>query len=142
MLGAGKHLDIEADAGSVQQTLLIVDDDQGNLSSLQRSLHGLGYRILQAADGHQGLEMLASNAVQVIVCNQHMATMSGVAFLTVAARLHPDTMRIILSGQTELQSVLEAVNRGEIYRFLTAPWDDDQLKKSIQDAFRRHLKTA
>ncbi|MDR3479772.1 MAG: EAL domain-containing protein [Burkholderiaceae bacterium] len=142
MLGAGKHLDIAADAGSVQQTLLIVDDDQGNLTALQRALHGLGYRILQASDGHQGLEMLACNAVQVILCKQHMATMSGVAFLTIAARLHPDTMRIILSGYTELESVLQAVNRGDIYRFLTAPWDDEQLKNCIQDAFRRHLKTA
>jgi diguanylate cyclase (GGDEF)-like protein/PAS domain S-box-containing protein len=142
MLGAGKHLDIEADAGSVQQTLLIVDDDQGNLSSLDRCLQGLGYRILQASDGHDGLEMLASNAVQVIICSQRMATMSGVDFLTIAAKLYPDTMRIILSGQTELQSVLDAVNRGEIYRFLTTPWDGDQLKKSIQDAFRRYRKTA
>jgi EAL domain-containing protein (putative c-di-GMP-specific phosphodiesterase class I)/CheY-like chemotaxis protein len=142
MLCDGKHLDMETDAGSAQQTLLIVDDDHGDLSSLDRCLHGLGYRILQASNGLEGLEMLASNAVQAIICSQRMATMSGVDFLAIAAKLHPDTMRVILSGHAELQSVLDAVNRGEIYRFLTTPWDDEQLKKSIQDAFRRYLKTA
>jgi diguanylate cyclase (GGDEF)-like protein/PAS domain S-box-containing protein len=142
MLCDGKHLEMELDAGRVEQTLLIVDDDQGILSSLDRCLLGLGYRILKASDGHEGLEILASNAVQVIICSQRMATMSGVDFLTIAAKLYPDTMRIILSGYAELQSVLDAVNRGEIYRFLTKPWDDDQLRQNIQDAFRRYRSTA
>ena len=142
MLCDGKHLDMELDSGSVKQTLLILDDDQGTLLSLNRCLRGLGFRILHASGSHEGLEMLASNTVQVIICNQRMATMSGVDFLTIAAKLYPDTMRIILSGYAELQSVLDAVNRGEIYRFLTTPWDDDQLKKSIQDAFRRYRSTA
>ena len=68
--------------------------------------------------------------------------MSGPKFLAIATRLYPDTMRLILSGYTELESVLEAVNRGEIYRFLTKPWDDVQLRQNIRDAFKRHQPTS
>jgi CheY-like chemotaxis protein len=141
MLYNGEHLEVEQDPGIEEQILLIVDDDHGILSSLNRCLRGQGYRILNASNGYEGLEILASNAVKVIICSQRMPTMSGVDFLTIAAKLYPDTMRIILSGYTELQSVLDAVNRGEIYRFLTKPWDDDQLRKNIHDAFRRYRRT-
>ncbi|MFI4940229.1 MAG: EAL domain-containing protein [Burkholderiales bacterium] len=141
MLYNGEHLEVEQDPGMEEQILLIVDGDHGTLSSLNRCLRGQGYRILNASNGYEGLEILASNAVQVIISSQRMPTMSGADFLTIAAKLYPDTMRIILSGYTELQSVLDAVNRGEIYRFLTKPWDDDQLRQNIHDAFRRYRRT-
>ena len=68
--------------------------------------------------------------------------MSGVDFLTIAAKHYPDTMRIVLSGAAELQSVLDVVNRGEIYRFLTKPWNDDLLRENIREAFRRYRPAA
>jgi diguanylate cyclase (GGDEF)-like protein len=141
MLRDGKHLELEFDPETGQQALLIVDDDEKILSALNRCLRGQGYRILQASDGTEGLEILASNTIQVIVSSQRVATTNGVDFLTTAAKLYPDSMRIILSGYTELRSVLDAVNRGDIYRFLTKPWDDEQLRESIHDAFRRYRPT-
>jgi len=141
MLLDGKHLDMGQDFEAEQQALLIVDDDEKTLSSLEQCLRGQGYRIFQAADGTEGLELLAKNIIQVVVCSQRIATTDGVNFLTTAAKLYPDSMRIILSGYTELRSVLDAINRGEIYRFLTKPWNDEQLRENIQDAFRRYRPT-
>ncbi len=138
MLSEEKRLDLESGTASNQQNLLIVDDDAPTLSALQRSLRGQGYRVLPAVDGHAGLELLARHPVQVIVCSQRMAKTAGDDFLTVVAKMYPDTMRIVLSGYTELQSVIDVINRGEIYRFLTKPWDDDLLRENIKEAFRHH----
>ncbi|HXA46615.1 MAG TPA: EAL domain-containing protein [Burkholderiaceae bacterium] len=138
MLRDGKLLELEHDPETEQHALLIVDDDKDILSSLNLCLRGQGYRILQASDGPEALELLAKNTVQVIICGQCISTSSSVDFLATAAKLYPESMRIILSAYTELGSVLDAVNRGDIYRFLTKPWDDEQLRDSIRDAFRRY----
>jgi diguanylate cyclase (GGDEF)-like protein len=138
MLRDGRHMLLDHDPDTEQKTLLVVDDEKETMSSLNLCLRGQGYNILQASDGTEGLEILARNTVQVVVCSQRIATTDGVNFLTTAAKLYPDSMRIILSGYTELRSVLDAVNRGEIYRFLTIPWNEEQLRENIHDAFRRY----
>jgi CheY-like chemotaxis protein len=120
------------------QTLLLVDSDAASLAALSRSLRGQGYRILTASGGSEALDVLAMNPVQVILCEQLMTAMTGAEFFAITAKLYPDTMRIILTGYTELQSVLNAINSGEIYRFLTKPWDDELIRKNIFDAFRRY----
>jgi CheY-like chemotaxis protein len=117
-----------------QPTLLLVDDEPSILSSLRRLLRGDGYRILTANSGSEGLQILAENAVDVIVSDQRMPEMTGVEFLRTVRQLYPDTVRIVLSGFTELQTVTDAVNAGAIYKFLTKPWDDEQLRSHIQEA--------
>jgi diguanylate cyclase (GGDEF)-like protein len=117
-----------------QPTLLLVDDEPSILSSLRRLLRGDGYRILMANSGSEGLQLLAEHAVDVIVSDQRMPEMTGVEFLRTVRQLYPDTVRIVLSGFTELQTVTDAVNAGAIYKFLTKPWDDDQLRSHIQEA--------
>lgn len=116
-------------------TLLLVDDEASILSSLRRLLRNEGYRILTANSGSEGLQVLAENEVDVIVSDQRMPGMTGVEFLRAARQLYPDTVRIVLSGFTELQTVTDAVNAGAIYKFLTKPWDDEQLRSHIQEAF-------
>ena len=118
-----------------QPTLLLVDDEPSILSSLKRLLRGDGYRILTAASGQQGLDMLATHAVDVIVSDQRMPGMTGVEFLRAVRQSYPDTVRLVLSGFTELQTVTDAVNAGAIYKFLTKPWDDGQLRAHVQEAF-------
>jgi diguanylate cyclase (GGDEF)-like protein len=117
-----------------QPTLLLVDDESSILSSLRRLLRSEGYRILTANSGSEGLQVLAENAVDVIVSDQRMPEMTGVEFLRTVRQLYPDTVRIVLSGYTELQTVTDAVNAGAIYKFLTKPWDDEQLRTHIQEA--------
>lgn len=119
-----------------QRTLLLVDDEQNILAALRRLLRRDAYHILTAASGQEGLDLLASHAVDVIVSDQRMPGMLGADFLRKAKLLYPPTMRIMLSGYTELQAVTDAVNEGAIFKFLTKPWDDQQLRGHIAEAFR------
>jgi CheY-like chemotaxis protein len=84
------------------------------------------------------LALLAQHQVGVIISDQRMPVMSGTEFLTKVRELHPDTVRIVLSGYTELNSVTDAINRGAVYKFLTKPWEDDLLLANVAEAFQRH----
>ncbi len=121
-----------------QETLLLVDDEPGIRSSLMRMLRPDGYRILAADSGAEGLRLLSLNHVQVIISDQRMPSMSGTDFLNTVKQLYPDTVRMILSGYTDLRVVTDAVNRGAVFKFLTKPWDGDQLREEVRGAFRRY----
>ncbi len=125
-------------AGHDKGTLLLLDDEPNVLSSLMRLLRRDGYRILQAHNASEAFSLLATHEVQVVVSDQRMPEMSGTEFLSRVRKLYPGTVRIILSGYAELESVLNAINRGEIYRFYTKPWDDQALRDNIREAFRYH----
>jgi EAL domain-containing protein (putative c-di-GMP-specific phosphodiesterase class I) len=118
------------------RTLLLVDDEVNILTALKRLLRRDGYQILQANSGLEGLDLLARNDVDVIVSDQRMPGMTGVEFLREAKKLRPETVRIVLSGYTELQSVTDAINEGAIYKFLTKPWEDERLREHIGNAFK------
>lgn len=120
-----------------QRTLLLVDDEEGIIAALRRLLRRGGYQIVTANSGAEGLQRLAESEVDVIVSDQRMPGMAGVDFLRRAKQLYPDTIRIVLSGYTELQSITEAINEGAIYKFLTKPWEDDLLRANIEEAFRQ-----
>lgn len=122
-------------------TLLLVDDEPNILSALRRLLRGSGYQIVTAGSGPEGLEVLARQPVDVIVSDQRMPNMTGVDFLRTVKRRYPETVRIVLSGFTELQAVTSAVNEGAIYKFLTKPWDDGQLREHIAEAFAHKQMT-
>src|SRR5574343_213500 len=118
------------------RTLLLVDDEENILAALMRVLRREGYRILTANGGEAGLKLLAENPVDVIVSDQRMPGMTGVEFLRQAKLIYPDSVRIVLSGYTELQSITDAINEGAIYKFLTKPWDDSMIRANIAEAFR------
>ena len=118
------------------RTLLLVDDEPNIVAALKRLLRRDGYTILTAGSGQEGLEQLSQHPVDIIVSDQRMPGMTGVEFLRTAKALYPETLRIVLSGYTELQSVTDAINEGAIYRFLTKPWIDDQLRSFILEAFQ------
>ncbi|MCB1932399.1 MAG: EAL domain-containing protein [Candidatus Accumulibacter sp.] len=134
LIGEGRSLAI-ANAPTDARTLLVVDDEPNILSAIRRVLRGQGYRVLTAESAQAGLVLLASNDVQVILSDQRMPQMSGTEFLGRVKLLHPDTVRLVISGYTQLDSIIDAVNEGAIYKFLTKPWDEDQLREHIRDAF-------
>ena len=136
LLRAGKSLPVAGEGQERQRTLLLVDDEPHVLSALRRMLRNEGYRILTAESAQQGLEILAMHDVQVILSDQRMPGMRGTEFLGRVKELYPDTVRIVLSGFAELETIIEAVNRGAIYKFLTKPWEEDLLRTHIRDAFR------
>ena len=138
LLAADQRLDASLLLGPTpKRTLLLVDDEENILSSLRRLLRREGYTILTANGGKAGLELLAANQVDVIVSDQRMPGMTGVEFLRKAKDMYPDSVRMVLSGYTDLQSVTDAINEGAIYKFLTKPWDDAMLRANIEEAFRR-----
>ena len=120
----------------ISRTLLLVDDEPGILASLKRLFRRDGYHVLIANSGEEGVEILKNHSVDVIVSDQRMPVMTGVDFLRRAKVICPDAVRIMLSGYTELQYITDAINEGSIYKFLTKPWDDQQLRDRILGAFQ------
>ena len=119
------------------RTLLLVDDEENILSALKRLFRRDGYKILTANSGLQALELLATTEVDVIISDQRMPGMPGVDFLRKAKEIWPHTIRMTLSGFTDLQSIIDAVNEGAVFKFLTKPWDDDRLREHVAQAFRQ-----
>ncbi|HLT13865.1 MAG TPA: EAL domain-containing protein, partial [Marinobacter sp.] len=119
-----------------EKTLLLLDDEANILRALTRVLRKDGYRILSTTSVNEAFSLLAENEVQVIISDQRMPEMSGTDFLSEVKAIHPDTVRIVLSGYTDLKSVTEAINQGAIYKFLTKPWDDQQIRDHIKQAFQ------
>ncbi|NOR52184.1 MAG: response regulator [Gammaproteobacteria bacterium] len=120
----------------MERVLLVVDDEENIIRALVRLLRREGYKILTANSGIDGLELLKENEVGVILSDQRMPEMTGTEFLSRVRELYPDTVRIMLSGYTDLNSVTDAINHGAIYKFLTKPWDDETLIESIRQAFQ------
>lgn len=131
-----EHLPLSsAEADPALRTLLLVDDEEDILNTLKRLLRHSGYRILCATSGAAALELLALNEVQVIVSDQRMPYMNGTEFLSRVKALYPRTVRMVLSGYSDLASLTNAINHGAIFRFVTKPWDDDELREQIHEAF-------
>ncbi len=116
--------------------ILVLDDEPNVLSALRRLLRPTDLNLLIAGNVQEAFNLLATHPVGVVVCDQRMPEMTGTEFLRRVKELHPAVVRIVLSGYTDLTSVIDAVNRGAIYKFLTKPWDDQALIDSLKEAFR------
>lgn len=119
-------------------TLLLVDDEPLVLAALERLLQADHYRILTATCAAQAFDHLARQPVHLLLCDQRMEGMSGTELLDRVKCLYPDTFRIILSGQAELATIMDGVNRGALYRFYTKPWDNQVLRENIRAAVRHY----
>lgn len=138
----GKNIEAQpqsaANESDTRQTLLMLDDEENILRALSRVLRRDGYRILTATNAKEAFRLLAENEVQVILSDQRMPEISGTEFLSQVKDIYPNTTRIVLSGYTDLKSITESINKGSIYKFLTKPWDDREIRENIRQAFRRH----
>ncbi len=124
------------DAPTSDRVLLLIDDERNVLNALVRLLRRDGYQIFTATNPADAFNILATHDVQVVVCDQRMPEMNGTEFFSKVKDLYPNTVRMILSGYTELKSVTDAINRGAIYKYLTKPWDDEKLRSDVQQAFK------
>jgi response regulator RpfG family c-di-GMP phosphodiesterase len=118
-------------------TVLTVDDEPAILSSLRRLLRGGGYRILQAGSGADGLALLRTEPVDVVISDMRMPEMDGAQFLEQVRALDPRIGRILLTGYADIGSTVAAVNRGQIQRYVAKPWDDQDLLLVVRDAMDR-----
>lgn len=115
-------------------TLLFVDDESNILSSLKRLFRPLGYRIFTAGGGAEGLEVMEQNHVDLVISDMRMPEMNGAQFLEKIRAKWPDTMRILLTGYADVTSTIEAINKGEIYRYVSKPWDDNDVVLVVHHA--------
>lgn len=115
-------------------TILTVDDENNIVRSLERLFQHLGYNTLSANSGKEGLALIASQSVDVVVSDMKMPEMDGAQFLEQVAKNNPDIIRIIMTGGSDVESTIRAINKGNIYRYISKPWDDDDLKLTIERA--------
>jgi putative nucleotidyltransferase with HDIG domain len=121
---------------SVQDhTVLFVDDEVNILKALQRLLRNEPIDVLTASNPSEAFELIERAGPQVIVSDQRMPDMSGVDFLSSVRDRHNDVVRMMLTGYTDMTIAVEAINKGEIYRLITKPWNDEELKATLRQAF-------
>ena len=118
-------------------TLLFVDDEPGILSSLRRLFRPHGYRIFIAEGGAAGLEILENEHIDLVISDMRMPEMDGAAFLKEVRSRWPKVMRILLTGYADITSTVAAINQGEIYRYISKPWDDDEIVTIVREAIER-----
>jgi len=122
----------------MEKSLLVVDDEEYIIASLKRLFRREDMTVISAKTGEEAIELLKANKVAVIISDQLMPNMTGVEFLSKAREIQPDTIRIVLSGYSDIKSITDSINEGAIWRFIPKPWDDDMLIKIVTDAFLQY----
>jgi len=120
-----------------KRTVLFVDDEPNILKAVQRLLRQEEMEVLCASTGEEALEILGQTPAQVVVTDQRMPQMSGVDLLSAVRERHPEIIRMMMTGFTEIKVAVEAINQGEIYRLITKPWNDDELRATLRQAFEQ-----
>lgn len=127
----------------MEHTLLIVDDEPKIYHALRRALHReRDWKTLYADGGEAALKLLETESVDIVIADENMPGMNGTQLLGLVRQKYPDIIRMMLTGDARLDVVMNAVNRGEIYRFFTKPCDEAQLIISIRDALQMRVLKA
>ena len=117
-----------------QRTILIVDDEEMILKAISRTLRNENYNLFTAASGEEGLKLLEMREFDLVISDQNMPGMDGVTFLQKVKAEQPHALTIMLTGEKEIRVAMEAINDAGVYKFILKPWDDDDLKVTIQRA--------
>ena len=118
--------------------VLCVDDEPHILSALRRLFRSQPFQLLTAESGAQGLAILHAQPVDLVISDMRMPIMNGAVFLEAVRTEWPNIKRLLLTGQADIQSILDAINRGEIYRYITKPWDDTEIILIVRRALEHH----
>ncbi|GAB3660537.1 hypothetical protein GCM10028791_34570 [Echinicola sediminis] len=121
---------------SIQEKIrvLYVDDEENNLQAFKATFRR-EYKVHLAISAEKGREILKSEKVDIIITDQRMPEETGVEFLESIIPIYPDPIRILLTGYTDIQAVIDAINKGQVYHYLTKPWEEEYLKTVIKNAF-------
>jgi len=115
-------------------SLLFVDDEKNILSSLKRLFRSEGYAIYLANSGAEGLEILDKEKIDLVISDMRMPEMNGAEFLEKVAKKWPKITRILLTGYSEVSATIDAVNKGNIYKYISKPWEDNDIKLTVKNA--------
>ena len=113
--------------------ILIVDDEENNLNSF-KSCFRKHYQVFTALDVTRAFEILKKHPIQIVLTDQRMPKMSGVEFLEQVVEQYPDTIRMLLTGYNDFKPAIQALNKGAIYKYISKPWDENELKNNIDNA--------
>jgi response regulator RpfG family c-di-GMP phosphodiesterase len=118
-------------------TVLCVDDEPNILAALKRALRAAGYVVITAGDAPQGLAQLAEKPVDIVISDMQMPGIDGAAFLEQVHRRWPDVARVLLTGHSDMNATVQAINRGRIFRYLHKPWDEQTLLGALAETTER-----
>lgn len=122
----------------MKDSVLFVDDEIGILKSVKRLFVNEGVQVMVADNAFKAIDILKGSAVSVIVSDNLMPEMNGIEFLRRAKEMSPESVRILMTAHADVQSSIDAINKGEIYKFILKPWDNDNLMEVIADAVKRY----
>jgi DNA-binding NtrC family response regulator len=117
--------------------ILIVDDEAEILYSL-RGLLRMEFQVHTAESGQEAMEVLAQHPIHVVMTDQRMPEMTGVELLTQVQHQCPEAIRVVFTGYSDVKAVIDAINRGRIFRYITKPWDPDELRAVLRQACEEH----
>lgn len=120
----------------MKRNLLLLDNEENILHALERAFEGEGYDIFTATSSEEAMIKLSQHTINVIISEQNLSKGSGTVFFKEVKKRYPETVRIILSASHDFNAVRDAINDGEVYKFLSKPWDEKLLKRQIQEAFQ------
>jgi two-component system probable response regulator PhcQ len=118
-------------------TVLFVDDEPEIIDSLRRTLRDESYRILGTTSPADALDILDRETVDLLIADIDMPDINGLELVARVRRTHPEVVRMLLTGDASLESALEAINEGEVHRYLTKPWNKDELRETIRQTLAR-----
>ena len=119
--------------------LLYVDDEENNLMSFKATFR-LKYNVMTALSAVEAMKILEKKPVEIIITDQRMPNMTGIEFLEKVIEKYPDPIRMLLTGYTDMTAVIDAVNKGKIYHYLSKPWTEEVLDVAIQKAYEAYCK--
>jgi response regulator RpfG family c-di-GMP phosphodiesterase len=114
--------------------ILYVDDEENNLQAFKATFRR-DYKVALAISAKEGRDYLLQNEVDIIITDQRMPEETGVDFLASIIPLYPNPIRILLTGYTDIQAVIDAINKGQVYHYLTKPWEEDYMRTVIKNAY-------
>jgi len=117
--------------------VLIVDDEKPVLSAVRRLLREIPAEVFPAQSGEEALALAEDREFAVIICDQMMPGMKGIEVLSIFKDRFPDTARILMTGHADLKVAIDAINRGEVFRFIVKPWNDEELVKTVLEGIER-----
>ncbi len=122
---------------TIPKNILVVDDEEEILKSLKRLL-GRDYNIFTASSAEEGCRLLRDNEIPVVISDQRMPEITGCEFLKNVKVKYPDAIRLIITGYSDIDAVINAINEGSVFRYITKPWNPDDLKIAVKEGFDRY----
>lgn len=119
--------------------ILYVDDEVNNLVSFKATFR-IKYNVFTAESGEEAIKLLDDNEINIIITDQRMPNMTGVEFLESIIEQHPDPIRVLLTGYADMNAVIDAINKGKIFHYLSKPWNEEELDMTIQRAYDVYQK--